>query len=67
MNEEGEGIVDVTTHLVDLVQWEAFPEQIIDSGDVQMLTAKRWPTVLNKEEFAKVTGLLEYPEYLKKM
>ena len=25
VNEEGEGIVDVTTHLVDLVQWEAFP------------------------------------------
>ena len=66
VNEEGEGIVDVTTHLVDLVQWEAFPEQIIDSSDVQMLLAKRWPTVLTKEEFQKVTGLEEFPEYLQK-
>jgi hypothetical protein len=23
---QGEGIVDVTTHLVDLVQWKCFPE-----------------------------------------
>lgn len=66
VNEEGEGIVDVTTHLVDLVQWEAFPEQIIDSTDVQMLKAKRWPTILTPEEFTKVTKLAEYPEYLKK-
>ncbi|MFB0907010.1 MAG: putative oxidoreductase C-terminal domain-containing protein, partial [Spirosomataceae bacterium] len=33
--QEGEGIVDVTTHLVDLVQWEAFPEQIIDRSDIE--------------------------------
>ena len=24
-SQQGEGIVDVTTHLVDLVQWECFP------------------------------------------
>ncbi len=65
VNEEGEGIVDVTTHLVDLVQWEAFSEQIIDSTDIQMLKAKRWPTVLTKDEFKKVTKLDEYPSYLK--
>lgn len=66
VNEEGEGIVDVTTHLVDLVQWEAFPETIIDSSDIEMLQAKRWPTVLTPEEFAKVTKLSTYPEYLEK-
>ena len=27
VNQQGEGIVDVTTHLVDLVQWEAFPDR----------------------------------------
>src|SRR5690606_27319139 len=27
---EGTGIVDVTTHLVDLVQWEAFPGETLD-------------------------------------
>ncbi|WP_339706391.1 putative oxidoreductase C-terminal domain-containing protein [uncultured Kriegella sp.] len=64
--EEGEGIVDVTTHLVDLVQWEAFPDQIIDSSDVEMLKARRWPTTLTKAEFTKVTKQEEYPDYLKK-
>ena len=66
VNEEGEGIVDVTTHLVDLVQWEAFPNQIIDTTNINMMKAKRWPTVLTKEEFQKVTGLDSYPEYLEK-
>ncbi len=46
INEEGEGIVDVTTHLVDLIQWEAFPNQIIDRSDIEMVSAKRWPTVI---------------------
>lgn len=66
VNEEGEGIVDVTTHLVDLVQWEAFPAQLIDTSDIEMIKAKRWPTVLSKEEFTKVTGLEAYPDYLEK-
>lgn len=66
VNEEGEGIVDVTTHLVDLVQWEAFPGEIIDTANVEMVKAKRWPTILSPEEFNKVTGLEEYPEYLSK-
>ncbi len=66
VNEEGEGIVDVTTHLVDLIQWEAFPGQVIDSTNIEMLSAKRWATVLSKEQFQKVTGLDAFPEYLKK-
>jgi len=66
VNEEGDGIVDVTTHLVDLVQWEAFPGQIIDSTDIEMLNAKRWATVLTLEEFTKVTKQETYPHYLQK-
>ncbi|MCH6201256.1 Gfo/Idh/MocA family oxidoreductase [Aquiflexum sp. LQ15W] len=66
VSKEGEGIVDVTTHLVDLIQWEAFPEVILDTTDVQMLTAKRWPTSLTLDEFSKVTGKAEFPEFLKK-
>ncbi|AWV99741.1 putative oxidoreductase C-terminal domain-containing protein [Arcticibacterium luteifluviistationis] len=62
--QEGEGIVDVTTHLVDLVQWECFPEQIIDTNAISILEAKRWPTVLSKDDFQKVTKLEEYPDYL---
>lgn len=63
--QQGEGIVDVTTHLVDLVQWECFPEKIIDyNTDIEMVTATRWPTELNLEEFTRSTGLTEFPDYL---
>lgn len=66
IEEEGEGIVDVTTHLVDLVQWEAFPGQVIDTSNIEMIRAKRWPTILTLKEFQKVTGLDAFPEFLEK-
>tara|TARA_B100001059_G_scaffold50628_1_gene43866 strand:- start:63541 stop:64896 length:1356 start_codon:yes stop_codon:yes gene_type:complete len=65
-NQQGEGIVDVTTHLVDLVQWEAFPNQIIDRSDVEIISAKRWTTTLAPDQFKNITGLDSYPEYLQK-
>ena len=64
--QQGEGIVDVTTHLVDLVQWECFPEQILNPSDIVMVSAKRWPTFISKEEFKGVTGLDDFPGYLQK-
>lgn len=65
VTQQGEGIVDVTTHLVDLVQWECFPEQILDyHKDIQVLSAKRWPTQIAVSEFNTVTGLTAFPGYL---
>ena len=65
--QQGEGIVDVTTHLVDLVQWECFPDQIIDyQNDIDIIQANRWTTDLSPQEFQKVTGLRSYPDYLQK-
>ncbi|MFC2097144.1 putative oxidoreductase C-terminal domain-containing protein [Bacteroidota bacterium] len=67
VSQEGDGIVDVTTHLVDLIQWECFPEQIIDyHKDIKMISAKRWATKLTPTEFNTVTKLDKYPDYLKK-
>ena len=66
VEQQGEGIVDVTTHLVDLVQWGCFPDQIVQKVDIQMLTAKRWPTILSKDEFREVTKMEQYPDYLTK-
>ena len=66
VEQQGEGIVDVTTHLVDLVQWECFPEQILNPSDISMVAAKRWPTLISPEEFKGVTGLDNFPDYLKK-
>ncbi len=65
VRQEGEGIVDVTTHLVDLVQWEAFPDQPLAMSDVDMLRARRWATAISPAQFRGVTGLAEFPEYLR--
>ena len=62
--QQGEGIVDVNTHLVDLIQWAAFPEQALDTTDVELISARRWTTELTPEQFKKVTKLDSYPEYL---
>jgi predicted dehydrogenase len=64
VKEEGEGIVDVTTHLVDLIQWEAFPNEIIDTTEIEMVSARRWPTRLTLEQFEMVTGLKAFPAHL---
>jgi predicted dehydrogenase len=67
VEQQGEGIVDVTTHLVDLVQWECFPEQVIDyKQDIELVTARRWTTDLSPQQFENVTGLPEFPDYLQK-
>jgi predicted dehydrogenase len=66
VRQQGEGIVDVTTHLVDLVQWEAFPGQTLKQSDVTMLSARRWPTPISLAQFSKVTGADSFPDFLKR-
>ena len=63
--QQGEGLVDITTHLVDLIQWEAFPEQPLSKSDVEILSARRWTTDLTPEQFERVTHLKQYPDYLR--
>ena len=65
VRQQGEGITDVATHLVDLVQWEAFPERALHPTDVAVLKARRWPTPITREQFKKVTGAENFPEFLK--
>ena len=64
VRQEGEGIVDVTTHLVDLVQWEAFPDKVLHPADVTMLRARRWPTAITRDQFARLTGARDFPASL---
>jgi hypothetical protein len=55
--EYGEGLADVGTHVVDLVQWTALPDQPIDyRHDIQVLDGRRWPLVLTPSQFEQVTG-----------
>jgi predicted dehydrogenase len=57
IHQQGEGLTDVGTHLVDLVAWTLFPDQPIEyRSDIQVTAARRWPTQLSAEDFLRVTG-----------
>ena len=63
--EQGEGLSDVGTHLIDLAQGTLFPDQPIDHrAGVKAVAAKRWPTVMTLAEFQRVTGEDRFPELL---
>lgn len=67
VEQEGHGLVDITTHMVDLIQWECFPDMAIDyKKDVKMLAAKEWPTLISPAQFLKSTTKSEFPDYLQK-
>lgn len=67
VSQQGEGLTDITTHLVDLVQWECFPEQTLDyTHDIQILSALRWPTEISRSQFNTVTRQNGFPDFLKK-
>jgi predicted dehydrogenase len=57
----GEGLTDVGTHLVDLVMWTLFPGQAVGASEVAVLAARRWPTVLSREDYRRVTGEEDFP------
>ena len=64
--QQGEGLVDVTTHLIDLMMWTCFPDQAVDyRNDVVIHNARRWPTTLTRAQYEKVTGVTDFPDYLK--
>ncbi|ODS80849.1 MAG: oxidoreductase [Cytophagaceae bacterium SCN 52-12] len=67
VEQQGEGIVDVTTHLVDMIQWAAFPETVIDyEKDVVLGEMKRYPTKLTLDQFKASTKAESFPDFLTK-
>lgn len=64
VRQQGEGLVDVTTHLVDLVQWQAFPDQALQPSDAKVLRARHTRTSLTLDQFRKVTGAQAFPNFL---
>jgi predicted dehydrogenase len=55
--EQGEGLNDIGSHLVDLVQWTLFPDVALDyRKDVRVARAQRWPTLIPRDQFRRVTG-----------
>lgn len=64
--QQGEGLTDVGTHLVDLIPWVLFPEQAIDAfQELNLNSAKRWSTPILLADFQAVTGLTAFPDFLK--
>jgi predicted dehydrogenase len=64
--QQGEGLNDVGTHLVDLVQWTLFPEQALAyHQDVRVDSAQRWPTVVSEADFERVTAEKGFPAFLR--
>ena len=62
---QGEGITDVTTHLVDLAQWFTDDGRAFDCDrDVELLTARQWPTGVPRDLFKRITGLDDFPASL---
>src|SRR5690606_2108631 len=54
VDQLGNGLVDVTTHWVDLIQWTCFPEQVLDyQKDIKMTEAERWATLIAPSQFKK--------------
>lgn len=67
VEQQGEGIADVSVHLIDLINWQCFPDQAIDyTNDVQMTAASHWPTKLTLNDFTRSTKLDAFPDFLTK-
>ncbi|NLC80067.1 MAG: Gfo/Idh/MocA family oxidoreductase [Lentisphaerae bacterium] len=64
--QQGEAIVDVNTHLTDLIQWETFPEVTLSPADINVVQARTWNTPVTLEQFTTSTSLTAWPDYLKK-
>jgi predicted dehydrogenase len=63
--QQGEGLNDVGTHLVDLVQWTLCPGEAIDyRTEVRVLAAQRWPTRIAEADLCRVTGTTALPHTL---
>lgn len=67
VEQQGEGIADVTTHLIDLVNWQCFPDETVRyQSDVEVLDAQHWATRISLPEFTQSTQVDSFPSYLKK-
>ena len=66
VDKQGEGLVDVTTHYIDLVQWIISSEKEIDiDKDLLLRDASRSSTRVSLQDFTKATSLNEFPDDFK--
>jgi predicted dehydrogenase len=62
---QGDGIVDVQSHLADQVQWLVMGEKPAEwSRDVELRAARRWTTPVPLDLYRDSTGQPEFPDAL---
>lgn len=67
VEQQGEGIADVTTHLIDLLFWKYFPGQSINyTQDIGNISSTHWPTEITLAQFTKSTVETVFPDFLQK-
>ncbi|MBV9015818.1 MAG: oxidoreductase [Alphaproteobacteria bacterium] len=65
ITEQGEGLADTGTHLVDRVHETLFPGEALDyRHDIRLHSASRWATRLSLAQFQEVTGAAGWPDFL---
>lgn len=66
VTQQGEGIADVTTHLIDLIMWQAFPDSETGPDAVTVNSASHYPTLISPEQYARSTGYAGggFPDFL---
>ena len=62
---QGDGVVDIPTHLVDQVQWLMGETAFEYDRDVELQWAKRWNTDLDAGAFERITRVKPFPEALR--
>ena len=63
--DNGEGLADVGTHPVDLIQWILFPDQLLDyRKDIRVLSGRHDAVRITRAQFEKVTGASDFPASL---
>jgi len=65
-DRQGAAIVDVTTHMADDVQWTVFPETALKPSDVEIISARRWPTPVSLADYRASTGRADWPDFLRR-
>jgi len=65
VEQQGDALADIGTHLVDRVHTTLFPEEALDyRRDIAIGAVRRWPTMMELAQFRQVTGEMDWPSYL---
>lgn len=63
---QGDGLVDIQSHMVEQVQWWVLGEEVGDmEHDVVLESARRWSTPVPLDLFHESTGQRTYPETIR--